>query len=271
MRAIERGRPPAPRRSSELTGTVMTEWFEHDTFWEAMGPAMFNEALWAAAPRQIDDIQELLGLDPPADVLDLACGSGRHALELARRNFEVTGVDRTSAYLEEAEEHARAEGLEIEWLEADMREFRRESSFELALLMYSSIGLFDERTSNRRVLEHCRASLESGAPLVVETMGKEVLARDFHPRTWEELDDGSLFLDERQPIDGWERLRNRWIRIHPDGRRERFELDIRLYAGSELEHLLREAGFGSVELYGSLDGRPYDREAERLVAVARSA
>jgi ubiquinone/menaquinone biosynthesis C-methylase UbiE len=188
---------------------------------------------------------------------------------MARRGFDVTGVDRTASYLEEAESRARSEGLDVEWVEADMREFRRENTFDLAVLLYSSLGFFESREENRRVLEHGRASLRSGAPLVLEMASKETMARNFHPRTWDELDDGSVFLEERRPTEGWKWMENRWIRIHPDGRRESFELRFRLYAGSELERLLRDAGFGSVDLYGSLEGRPYDREANRLVAVAR--
>jgi len=58
-------------------------------------------------------------------VLELACGPGRHALEFARRGYRVTGVDRTARYLETAREKAGEEGLDVEWVEADMRTLRR--------------------------------------------------------------------------------------------------------------------------------------------------
>ena len=63
-------------------------------------------------------------------------------------------------------------------------------------------------------------------------------------------------------------MRNEWTVVR-DGRARTFEFLLRIYSGQELKRLLEAAGFGVVRLHGALDGRPYDIEAERLVAVAR--
>jgi ubiquinone/menaquinone biosynthesis C-methylase UbiE len=60
------------------------------------------------------------GVRPGAAVLDAGCGTGRYAVELARRGFAVTGIDRSSDLLEEARSRARAAGLPITLLEADL-------------------------------------------------------------------------------------------------------------------------------------------------------
>ena len=89
----------------------MKAWHEDDTFWEAYAPLMFTEEHWAAAPADVDAILGLVSLPAGATALDLGCGVGRHALELARRGYQVTGIDRTAAYLAEAQKRARGEGL----------------------------------------------------------------------------------------------------------------------------------------------------------------
>lgn len=246
----------------------MTTWYEDDTFWETMAPMMFTERRLEATSDEVDEVVELLGLSPGTHILDLACGPGRHALELARRDFRVTGVDRTPAYLEQARQQAAGEGLDIEFVHADMRDFRRPQAFDGAVNLFTSFGYFEDPDDDFQVVQNLCASLKPGGRLVMEMMGKEILARIFRERDWRESEDGILFLEERTVRDGWGWIDNRWIIIDGSERRE-FTLGHRLYSGAELAALLRKAGFGSVSIYGGLGGGPYDNTAPRLAAVAR--
>jgi len=241
-------------------------WHEDDRFWERTAPFQFSERRWAAAPEEVEKALALLELEAGAAVLDLCCGPGRHSLELARRGFKVTGVDRTARFLEEARRRAEAEGLEIEFVQEDMRTFRRPGAFDAAINLWTSFGYFDDPEEDRRVLENIYASLKPDGKLLLDVMGKEVLARIFRPRDWQEHD-GVLFLEERRLIEGWSRIETRWIIIR-DGEREEFTLSLRLYSGAELRALLQEVGFRRTWLFGDLDGEPYDQDARRLVALA---
>ncbi len=231
---------------------------------------MFTEAHWETAPVEIDSVLSLLELGPGAAVLDLPCGAGRHSLELARRGYRVTGADRTRAYLSTAGEKAAAEGLELELVQADMREFVRPGAFDAAINLYTSFGYFRDQAEDLRVAANLSRSLKPGGTLVMELMGKEVLARIFLRSDWQELPDGTLFLQERKVSDDWSWIDSRWIVIK-DGRRQDFAIGHRLYDGAGLHALLLEAGFESVQLYGGLGCEPYDTCARRLVAVARKA
>ena len=77
----------------------MRPWHEDDTFWHAWAPVMFETQRWEAAPGEVERALELLGVEPGAALLDMCCGPGRHALELARRGLRVTAVDRTEDYV----------------------------------------------------------------------------------------------------------------------------------------------------------------------------
>lgn len=246
----------------------MTVWHEQEDFWETV--PLFDEQRLEMAPAEVDAVLSLLDLEPGAAVLDLCCGVGRHSLELARRGYHVTGVDRTAAFLEAARNQAEAEGLDVEWVQADMREFVRAGSFAAAVNLFTSFGYFEDPAQDRRVADNLAQSLAPGGSLVMEMMGKEVLARIFHPCDWRELQDGSLFLQERRICRDWTWIENRWILVK-DGQRKEYPLGHRLYDGAGLRALLLQAGFESVALYGDLAGAPYDSEARRLVAVARKA
>jgi len=241
-------------------------WHDQDEFWTAMAPFLFTEQHWTDAQGQVERALVLLDVMPGARVLDLCCGPGRHALELARRGLNVTAVDRTAAYLDQARDQAASEGLEIEFVQQDMRDFCRPDTFDGAINLYTSFGYFQDPDEDRRVLVNVHRSLRDNAKLVLEMMGKEVLASIFRERDWHE-EDGVILLEDRWISDDWSKANNRWTIIDGTNRQE-FTMSHRIYSATELTSLLLECGFASVDVYGSLAGGPYDHTAERLVVVA---
>jgi SAM-dependent methyltransferase len=243
-------------------------WFEDDALWETLTPQMFSEGVMAAAPEETDQVLALLHCSPPAVVLDLCCGAGRHAVELARRGFTVTGVDRTASYLERARQHAQANNVRVEFVQEDMRRFCREGAFDVVINLFTSFGYFPDPADDRRVLSNVCRSLKPGGQFIVEIMGKEVLARIFQACDWHETKDGVLFLQQRTVTQDWSWMENRWILIKGQDRRE-YQISHRIYSATELSSALRETGFAEVIMYGDLTGAPYDHKARRLIAVAR--
>lgn len=245
----------------------MKVWHEDDDFWRTMAPCLFARERWEGTSAEVDEVLRLTEVPPGSRVLDLCCGLGRHSLEMARRGFRVTAVDRTAEYLDRAKAQAEAEGLEIEFVQEDMRQFRRPSAFHLALNLYTSFGYFQDPQEDWKVAQGLCASLKPGGKLVMEMMGREVLARIFRERDWRSTEDGGFVLEERKPSPDWTWMDNRWILVK-DGKVKEFHISHRLYGASDLAGLLRECGFGDVRLFGSLEGTPYDHTAKRLVVLA---
>jgi SAM-dependent methyltransferase len=242
----------------------MSAWFEDPAFWDGFKGAMFHGRRLAQTPAEIDALVKLLHLEPPARILDLPCGIGRHSAELARRGFAVTGVDLHEPYLAEA----RASAPGVEWIRADMREFTRPAAFDAVLNLYTSFGYFEDPADDLRVATNALESLRPGGAFVIEMKGKELVVAEYQERRWIELDDGSSLLSRVTVGNGWRTVRDDWILLKGDERREG-HFQTRLYAATELERLLLDAGFLDVALHGWLDGRPYGPGAPRLVAVAR--
>jgi len=110
----------------------------------------------------------------------------------------------------------------------------------------------------------CR-SLKPGGMFIIDTHGKETLARTFQERRWEEKD-GVIWLQESRVSQNWSWMHGRWIMLK-DNKRIEGEISHRLYAGTEMVALLTECGFSQVDIYGNLDGSPYDHKAQRLIVV----
>jgi SAM-dependent methyltransferase len=243
------------------------EWFDNDSFWRELYPFMFPEKRIADADQQI---VKALALTKPAgkSVLDLCCGPGRCSIALAKKGFRVTGVDRTAYLLKKARAKAKAAHLKIEWIQQDMRDFVRPSSFALVLSMFTSFGYFDNKEEDLAVLRNMFASLQPGGACLIEVLGKERLAKILQPTITTVMPDGTVLVERHEIFDDWTRVRNEWL-LTRNGRTKRFKFHNTIYSGQELRDRMEHAGFVAVKLYGNLDGDEYGPDAERLVAIGR--
>lgn len=241
-------------------------WHEDDSFWETWGPLMFTPEKIADAKDEMEKVVALTELKPGSSVLDLCCGIGRCSLELARRGFSVTGVDGTTSYLVKARKQAEQENLAIEFVQDDMRRFVRPESFDCVISMYTSWTYFEDPDEDKQVILNAYSSLKSGGKLVIQTHGKETLARKFQEKSWGYTDEGMIWLQEREVRNNWSWMWNRWILLNGEKRTE-MEISHRLYAGSEMVTLLMECGFSRVDIFGDLDGSPYNQRAKQLITV----
>ena len=247
--------------------TKSKSWYNQDTYWTTFESILFHRKRLTDTASQVDHIIKLLQIKHGATILDLCCGIGRHSLEFARRGFNITGVDRTDPYLDKAKKQAITEDLHIEFVTEDMRKFCREAAFDVVINMFTSFGYFEDADDDRRVVENVYRSLKSGGKLLVEVMGKELVARDFRERDWNEFN-GFIILEDRKLLNNWEKIESRWIILKDDQRIEH-KFVLRLYSAVELTSLLKQCGFSDVKVYGSLEGIDYDHKAKRLVALAR--
>ena len=245
----------------------MPEWFEDDELWREIQPALFAPDIVTKAPAEIEQLLGLVPLAPGAAVLDLPCGIGRHSMELARRGFRVTAVDRTRVYVDQARAAARDAGLAIEFAHGDMRTFHREQAFDAVFNLWTSFGYFDDPGDDVRTLRNFFACLRPGGRLAIELVGKEALAKQFTPRVWRELPNGTLLLQEHTVEQDWSRVASRWIIIRGEHRRE-VTFRLRVYSAAELKRLAAEAGFVDLRCVSGFAGQPYDEKATRLMLIA---
>ena len=150
--------------------------------------------------------------------------------------------------------------------------FRRPGAFDAAISLFTSFGYFHDDEEEGAVLRNLCDSLKPGGRLLIDVMGKEIVARGFKQSMVQRrmLPEGeAMLIDEPRVGDDWHHIASTWTFLWPNGSRQEFELKCRVYSAVELKRLLAEAAFAEVRVFGGLDGSIYDQNARRLVAVAR--
>jgi 2-polyprenyl-3-methyl-5-hydroxy-6-metoxy-1,4-benzoquinol methylase len=215
---------------------------------------------------QVDFVVERLGLEPGARVLDVACGHGRHSLELARRGFRVTGVDLSPRSLELAREAAKGESLDIEFVEHDARELDFDAEFDAAINLFTSvIGYFEDDADTQKVLNAVARALVPGGSFFVDTVNAFALGRRYQEATWDKLESGGVMLHRSS----FDLLKGRnevtWTFIRADGSRSELTRSLRIYAPPELARMFDAAGLTVVGSWGGFDGQELGFDTWRLI------
>ena len=137
--------------------------------------------------REVDFVVQALDLRGDERILDLACGFGRHSLELARRGYAVVGVDFTEAYIARARSAAREELLgQAEFLLADVRDVSFHEEFDVVLNMADgAIGYFDTDEENLKLFDVVATALRIGGKHVMGVCSAAHAAKHFPKRHWQ--------------------------------------------------------------------------------------
>lgn len=245
----------------------ITEW--PVTFFDDEYLRIYRPQLTAERTREETDfVFRALGVTAGEAVLDLACGHGRHAIDMARRGLRVTGVDLSPRYLELAEADANAAGVEVRWLARDMRALDFAGEFDGAYSFFTSFGYYGD-AENDGVIASLARALKPGGRLLLDLVNRDRMLAQPPGRTWNQREDGGLLMEEFTLDPRTSRLRVRVTLIEAAaGARPIKEYDVRLYTCAELTALLARHGLAVRDVWGGADGSVYAAESRRLVVLA---
>ena len=256
-----------PRDSGSVPTTVDPEWYRKIWTLDILAQPWVEQTA-----SEVDFIVEALGLQGCERVLDLACGFGRHALELARRGHSVVGVDVTAEYIEEACRRARQGRLDAEFVCSDVRDVSFCGEFDVVLsLADGAIGYLETEAENLRIFDVIASALKPGGKHLM-TVCNAAYARSHFPRRHWEAGEHAISLADFDWDDETCRMAYTSYTLKygealakPEGR----TAWIRLYTLEELRDILRTRGMTVQAAYGEYD-MATPLSDDRLALIVRS-
>lgn len=216
--------------------------------------------------KEIDFLVKHTALNQPLDILDLACGHGRHANALAQLGHRVTGMDITEGFLDVAKEDASKLGVKVNYIHQDMRELKEKNAFDRIFVLFSAIGYFDDE-QNEAVFRNIYNALRPGGVFCFDSHNRDTFLTYFLPYLVVERD-GNFMIDQIT----FDTLSGRSVskRTVIFGKTTKtFEFNVRFYNPTDILKLFKTIGFSSLEFYENWDGKLIGQTAKRMIVVAR--
>jgi len=241
---------------------------------------MWDETyLFSELPSEEETIEEVeflwdkLELNKDSVVLDLCCGQGRHALQLAKQGCLVIGLDSSRFLLDEALKGIRQQKLtRMKLIEGDMRAIPLDNVCDAVINLYTSFGFFSD-ADNLTVLSNIALALKPKGKLLLDYWNPYLATQLDGTRNWWWIKDELLALAEVK-YDATSGVLYDYRTIIELEQNETSSMRqstnrIRLYFPTELEERLKSVGLQMLDLYGDFDGRSFDLDSRRLIVVAQ--
>jgi SAM-dependent methyltransferase len=243
----------------------MTEKSSWERFFDAHAPIYEDNEFTKNTVPEVDFLIEELDLPRGGSVLDVGCGTGRHAVELAARGYAVTALDLSTEMLKRAAQAATARNVRVDWVHADATRFSLPAQYDAAICLcegaFGLLGRTDDPIAQPlSILRNISRSLKPQSKVVITVLNAAAMIRKYQNKDVAEGRFDPLTLvesSEYQPQTGYP----------PIAVRERG------FMPTELRLLLVTAGMSVLHIWGGTAGnwasRPIDLDEIEIMVVAR--
>ena len=243
---------------------MSAEWYESFfspllfDFWQAAVPT-------SAASDEVDFLVRELAISPPARVLDLPCGLGRHSIVLASRGFQVTAIDLSPHAIVAAQRLARAQGVNATFHVGDMRHPPPGSPFDAACCLGNSF-CYLSREDMTPFIRNVLVAMHPGGRWLIDT---GAVAEALFPSLAEErtLEAGGVTYTVQNRYDASAKRLRQSATLVRGTEREEAEISYAVHTIAELKQLFGSVGWRVVATYGGLDGRPFQPGDRRVLLI----
>ena len=246
------------------TFSVPSNWYETFftgpalRFWDAVIPPAATEAEVAFITRHI-------GCRPPARILDVPCGTGRHSLSLAEAGFTVSGFDLSEVGIDLSRSRAEARGLAVQFSCTNMLHIQVDEPADGLICMGNSIGYF-EPDLTRQLFRKFASVLRAGGRLIIDTGVCAESLLPLSPSRSHQFPGGSF--EQEFCYDAVNSVLETRAQLTLEGVRHELLYRHFLMTSGELVRMLRAVGFDIVGLFGDTQDAKFAPGSPRLLLVA---
>ena len=235
------------------------QWYE--SLFENYGQKYDNEVFTRGTVGECDFIEKELQFNKTLKILDVGCGTGRHAIELTKRGYNVTGIDLSKSQLKRAKEKAKSAGLSIDFQHQDARNLSFDSEFDVVIMLCEGgFSLMETDEMNYEILKNVTKSLKPQAKLIFTTSnGLFPLYHSLDEFFASEAEEGNSMCKENK-FDFMTFRAHDVVDFEDDsGNKKTLECNERYYVPSEITWLLKSLGYKTIGIFGARLGE-FSRE-----------
>jgi ubiquinone/menaquinone biosynthesis C-methylase UbiE len=229
----------------------MKQWYE--ALFENYACKYDKECFVQGTLGECDFIEQEINRDKALKVIDIGCGTGRHAIELAKRGYTVTGIDLSESQLVRAREKAKAAGVAVDFYRHDARELPFENEFDLAIMLCEGgFSLMETDRMNFEILKQATKALKNKGKLIFTALnGLFPLfhsVNDFYKSSGKQ---GQSQCKECSFDLMTFRDHNTVVFEDDSGNKRELKCNERYYVPSEIVWLLESLGFKRIDIFGA--------------------
>lgn len=244
---------------------MKSEWFK-DWFNTQEYLNVYQHRNESDAETHIKLILKNVNISSNAKILDMACGAGRHAIILARKNFDVTAVDLSENLLSIAKQSALDENLKINFVQSDIRNFKTAEKFNLVVNLFTSFGYFETDDENFSVLQKAYDLLVDGGYFILDFFNSQFLMQNLVESSEEII--GGVKIHQFRKIK--ENRVTKKIVITKNGNLSQFEESVRMFTKDELTKAIQNIGFDIYKTFGDFLGNDFEQfTSPRLILICK--
>ncbi len=236
----------------------MPQWYE-----ESFGKdylLVYKHRNQQDASKEVEQAAKWLELKENDLILDLCCGMGRHTISLAKRGYQVVGLDLSSVLLEKAIE--KSSGLAIPFIKADMRNLPLiDASFDIVLNLFTSFGYFRDDCDNERVLAEMARVLKPEGRFLIDFLNRNSVIKTLVPESEREVEGRRI--KEKRWIE--ENFVHKIITIEDEQGTRTYQERVKMYDLKQLIDMLEKHSLKAEEIFANFDGDPYHPDGERVI------
>jgi len=242
----------------------MKQWYEQ--LFENFAEGYQNEHFTQGTLGECDFIESEINFDKGMRILDIGCGIGRHSIELARRGYNVTGIDLSECMLNKARQKASEAGVSVRFLHGDARKLNFSNEFDLAIMLCEGgFCLMETDEMNYAILQSGVNALRPGGKFIFTCLNALFplfhSVKEFMDKAAAEAEKGTPKTDYNdQKFDLMTFRSKEKIKFTDDsGKENELACNERFYAPSEITWQLKTLGMSEVDIFGSKLGA-YSRQ-----------
>ncbi|MDD2657832.1 MAG: class I SAM-dependent methyltransferase [Candidatus Pacebacteria bacterium] len=229
----------------------MKQWYE--SLFENYAQKYDKECYVQGTIGECDFIEQEIGRDMSKKIIDIGCGTGRHSIELAKRGYQITGIDLSESQLARAKEKAKEQGVKVDFQKHDARRLLFKNEFDLAIMLCEGgFSLMETDEMNFEILKNATKALKDKGKFIFTTLN--ALFPLFHSvkEFYESAAKEGNSACKNCSFDLMTFRDHNTVVFEDDlGTKKELTCNERYYAPSELTWLLKTLGYKRIDIFGA--------------------